>query len=156
MKNFDATSKKLSLSYPIGDRLLRSPSLVEVGLSVGYESWPPIDWPHPFVIGWSEDRLGLPSDPLHFGLTWPMGIPTVLQSGPCKGTVEESIMVSHGRLLLNSLTDSMQRYSPMCLSPHSLIKQRKYQLTIIETILLARKLQNSTKQWNPKPVSHIT
>ena len=35
------------------------------GLSVGYETWPPIGWRHSFVIGWSKDRLGLPSAPLH-------------------------------------------------------------------------------------------
>ena len=60
MKNFDANSKKFTWPYP---------SLVAVGLSVGYETWPPIGWHHPFVIGWSKDRLGLPSAPLHYGLT---------------------------------------------------------------------------------------
>ena len=35
MKNFDAISKKFSLPYPNGHRLLHSPSLVAVGLSVG-------------------------------------------------------------------------------------------------------------------------
>ena len=43
--------------------LLHSPSLVAVGLSVGYETWPPIGWHHAFVIGWSKYRLGLPSAP---------------------------------------------------------------------------------------------
>ena len=57
--------------------LLHSPSLVAIGLSVGYETWPPIGWHHPFVIGWSKYRLGLPSAPLHYGLMWPVGIPTV-------------------------------------------------------------------------------
>ena len=77
-----------------------------IGLSVGYETWPPIGWHHPFVIGWSKYRLGLPSAPLHYGLTWPVGIPTVFQTpvtvtlhgltackclplGLCKGTVKE-------------------------------------------------------------------
>ena len=27
---------------------------------MGYETWPPIDWDHSYVIGWSEYRLGLP------------------------------------------------------------------------------------------------
>ena len=34
MKNFDATSKKFSWPYPSGHRLLHSPSVVAVGLSV--------------------------------------------------------------------------------------------------------------------------
>ena len=50
------------------------------GLPVGYETWPPIGWRHSFVIGWSKDRLGLPSAPLHYRLTWPVGIPTVFQT----------------------------------------------------------------------------
>ena len=63
------------------DRLLHSPSLVAIGLSVGYdETWPPIGWNLPFVIGWSKERFGLPSAPLHYGLTWPVGIPTVFQT----------------------------------------------------------------------------
>ena len=36
-------------------RLLHSPSLVAIGLSVGYETRPPIGLQHPFVIGWSKD-----------------------------------------------------------------------------------------------------
>ena len=71
------------LVAPCGDRhlrLLHSPSLVAIGLSVGYETWPPIGWHLPFVIGWSEDRLGLPSAPLHYGLKWPVGIPTAFQT----------------------------------------------------------------------------
>ena len=32
-------------------RLLHSPSLVVIGLYVGYETWPGIGWHHPFVIG---------------------------------------------------------------------------------------------------------
>ena len=61
-------------------RLPHSPSLVAIGLSAGYETWPPIGCHHPFVIGWSIDRLGLPSAPLHYGLTWPVGIPTVFHT----------------------------------------------------------------------------
>ena len=60
-------------------RLLNSPSLVAMGLSVGYVTQPQIGWHHPFMIGWSKDRLGLPSAPLHYGLTWPVGIPTFFQ-----------------------------------------------------------------------------
>ena len=40
----------------------------------------PIGSHHTFVIGWPKYRLGLPSAPLHYGLTWPMGIPTVFQT----------------------------------------------------------------------------
>ena len=38
------------------------------------------NWLASFVIGWSKYRLGLPSAPLHYGLTWPVGIPTVFQT----------------------------------------------------------------------------
>ena len=61
-------------------RLLHSLSLVAIGLSVGYETWPSIGWHHAFVIGWSRYRLGLPSTLLHYGLTWPVGIPNILQT----------------------------------------------------------------------------
>ena len=61
-------------------RLLHSPSLVAIGLSVEKETWPPIGWHHPSVIGWSKYRLGLPCAPLHYGLTWPVGIPSVFQT----------------------------------------------------------------------------
>ena len=53
---------------------------MEIGLLVGYETWPPIGWLHAFVIGWSKYGLGLPSALLHYGLTWPEGIPTVFQT----------------------------------------------------------------------------
>ena len=61
-------------------RLLHSPGLVAIGPSVGYETWPPIGWHHPFVICLSKYRLGLPSAPMHYGLTCPVGIPTVFQT----------------------------------------------------------------------------
>ena len=63
-------------SHPQGT-LLHSPSPVAIELSVGYEAWPPNGWRHAFVIGWSKYRLGLPSTPLHYGIRWPVGIPTV-------------------------------------------------------------------------------
>ena len=34
----------------------------------------------PFVIGWPDNRLEWPSTPLHYGLIWPVGIPTVFQT----------------------------------------------------------------------------
>ena len=34
----------------------------------------------PSVIDWFKYRLGLPSAPLHYGLTWPVGILTVFQT----------------------------------------------------------------------------
>ena len=97
-------------------RQRHSPSLLAIGLSsVGYETWPPIGWHHPFVIDWSEYRLGLPSAPLHYGLMWPVGIPTIFQIpvtvslhcpnvmqcltlGLCKGTVKESSKHPHNKL----------------------------------------------------------
>ena len=63
----------------LSPRLLHSSSLVAVGLSVGYETWPPIGWHHAFVMGWSKYKLGLSSTPLHYWFTWPVGIPTVFQ-----------------------------------------------------------------------------
>ena len=63
------------LSMPWTKLLPHSPSLVAIGLSVGYEPWH-----RAFVIGWSKYRFGLTSAPLHYGLTGPMGIPTVLQT----------------------------------------------------------------------------
>ena len=78
--------------FLINFRLLHSPSLVATGLTVGYDAWHPIGWHHAFVIGWSKYRLRLPSAPLHYGLTWPMGIPPFfrpqwqyLPLGLCKG-----------------------------------------------------------------------
>ena len=53
------------------------------------------------------------------------------------------------------LTDSMQSFSLMCLSPHSLIEQRKCQIIIINPVLLARNYDYLAKQWNTKPVLHI-
>ena len=61
--------------YPHKYRLLRSPSLVAIWLLVGYETWP-----HPFVIGYCKYKFGLPNAPLHYGLTWPVGIPIVFQT----------------------------------------------------------------------------
>ena len=46
------------------DKLLHSPSLVSVGLSVGYEAWPLFGWHHSFVIGSSK----LPRSQLIVGL----------------------------------------------------------------------------------------
>ena len=63
------------LTYMARHKLLHSRSLVARGLSVGYETWP-----HAFVIGWSESKLGLPRAPLHYGLAWPVRIPTVCQT----------------------------------------------------------------------------
>ena len=53
------------------------------------------------------------------------------------------------------LTDSMQSFSLRCLSPHSLVEQRKCQIIIINPVLLARNYHHSAKQWNTKPVLHI-
>ena len=53
-------------------RLLHSPSLVTIVLSVGYETWPAIGWHHLFVIGRCKYRLGLPRVTMHCRLTWPI------------------------------------------------------------------------------------
>ena len=43
------------------------------------------------------------------------------------------------------LTDSMQSFALRCLSSHRLIKQRKFQTTIINPALLARSYDYSAK-----------
>ena len=53
-------------------RLLLSPSLVTIALSVGYETWPAIGWHHIFVIGRCKYRLGLPRVTMLCRLTWPI------------------------------------------------------------------------------------
>ena len=79
-----------------------------------------IGWHQAFVIGWSKYRLGLPSAPLHYGLTWPVEIPTIFQTpvpvlckclllGLCKGTVKDFIVRRAG--LLWSQQDFEQRWS---------------------------------------------
>ena len=65
-------------------------------------------------------------------------------------------VASYGRLLHNHSLIACKSFSLRCLSPHSLIKQRKCGITIIKTILLARNYNYSAKQWNPKLVLHIT
>ena len=39
------------------------------------EIWPPIAQDQPFMIGWSQYKLGLPRVAMHCGHTWPAGIP---------------------------------------------------------------------------------
>ena len=73
-------------------RLRHSPSLVAIGLSVGYKTWPPIGWHHAFVIGWPKYIYLLPSAPLHYGLAWPVGIPTI-----CQTPVTVPLYSSNGR-----------------------------------------------------------
>ena len=59
----------------VTSRLLHSPSLVKVGLSVGYHmTWPPIGWHHHFVIDWSSYW-----DCLSCGLKLLMGISTIFR-----------------------------------------------------------------------------
>ena len=41
-------------------RLFHSPSLVTLELSMADETWNPIGWHRPFVIGWPKPRLRLP------------------------------------------------------------------------------------------------
>ena len=84
--------RESTLLYHNHMRLLHSPSLVAIGLSVGYETRPPIGWHHAFMIGWSKDRLRLPCDPLHYGFMWPVGIfrPQWQPLGQCKRTVKAS------------------------------------------------------------------
>ena len=46
---------------------------------MGYGTWPPVGWHHTFVIVWSKYRLRMARVVMNFGLTWAMGISTVLQ-----------------------------------------------------------------------------
>ena len=61
-------------------RLLKSPNLVVIGLSVGYETWPSNGWHHPFLTSWYQYRLELPSAQMYYGHTWLLGISTVSQT----------------------------------------------------------------------------
>ena len=93
-------------------RLLHSLSLVAIGLSVVYETWPPIGWHHPFVIDLTNDRLGLPSTPVHYMLTWPVGIPIVFRT-PVTVPLHcpnGSLVETAGSLLLSSKTSYCQIY----------------------------------------------
>ena len=94
------------LQVPSRSRLLHSPCLVVVGLSVGYEIWFPIGWFARCVISLSKYRLGISSHVVHCGCMWLMGIFTVFKGhwqspctalmagkclplGLCKGTMKE-------------------------------------------------------------------
>ena len=136
--NFDATSKTFSWPYPSGHRLLHSPSLVAAGLS-----WPLIGWHHYFVICWSKDRLGLPSVPLHYGITWRDEWEFQLCSSESTFALQlpavRAVQGDCERVYSGQPWEAEQiayRVLPWGVYPHSLIKQRKCQLTIIETILL--------------------
>ena len=58
-------------------RLLDSPSLVAIALSAGNETWPPVGWHDPFVIGWSKYGLGMPQ--LQCIMSSPVGFKTIFQ-----------------------------------------------------------------------------
>ena len=110
------------------------------------------------MIGWSKNRLGLPSAPLYYGLTWPVGIPTVFQTPVtvplhCIRAVQwdcERVYSGQPREAVTQLTQQIPcRVFPWGVYPPSLIKPRKCQLTIIETILLAR-ITKFSKAMKPK------
>ena len=88
-------------------RLLNSPIMVAVRLSVGCETWHPIGWHHPLLIGLSKYRLGFPQSqwiacshdqwecPLFFRGHWQSPCTTLMAGkclplGLCRGTVKES------------------------------------------------------------------
>ena len=98
-------------------RLLHSLSRVAVGLSVGCETWPQIDWHYLFVIDCSKYCMGLPhlqwivnshdwwEFPLFFRGHWQSSCTApsagnCLLLGLCKGTVKES-RSDHGSLGLD-------------------------------------------------------
>ena len=110
---------------PWSRRLLHSPSLVAIGLSVGYETWRPIGWHRVFVIGWSKYRLdclvphsiigwhGQWEFPLFFRPQW-QSLCTALMAGKClswglcKGLWKS--------LLISMLAPAMYYQLPSCTS----------------------------------------
>ena len=110
-------------------RLLHSPSLMAIEDSQwGKRHGLQIGWHHPFIVGWFKYRLGLPSAPLHYGLTWPVGIEfppffrpqwqslcttltagICLPLGLCKGTVKESMA-----LCLESAVEVFRTHIQLC------------------------------------------
>ena len=105
------------------DILLHSLSLVAIGQSVGWETWPLIAWHHPFVIVWSKYRLGIPSALVHYGLTWQLWIPPPFcrpqwqshrtTSTACKGTVKESIRPTIQPEVRNSMWIRIREIEPI-------------------------------------------
>ena len=96
--------QSIAAIFPV--RLLHNPSQVSRTV-VGYETWPAIGWHHPFVIGWSKSRLGLPQlqwivgscdqweFPPFFRGHWQFPCTALtagncLPLGLCKGNVKES------------------------------------------------------------------
>ena len=66
-------------------RLLHSPNLAALALSVGYETWTPIGWQHPFDL-LVEILVGIAAVAMSCGLMWLVGIPTSYQGhwqSPC-------------------------------------------------------------------------
>ena len=55
----DVTGVTQEASVLFFARLVHILSLVVLGLSVRYETWPPVGWHRPFVMCWSKYRLGL-------------------------------------------------------------------------------------------------
>ena len=99
-------------SRDIDVRLLHGPILLAIGLSMGYEKWPPIGWRHDFVIGRSKYRLGLPSSRLHYGLTWSVWIPNVFQTpvtGPSHSPSGRQMQMPTLRVLQWGLWKSLHR-----------------------------------------------
>ena len=99
-------------------RLSHGPSLVAVGLSVGYVTWIPDYWHHPFMIGWSGYKLDRsqslwvmrPRDrwkfPLIFKGLWPSPC-TVLTAGKCLplGLCNETMKeFTHGAVVMSLLS----------------------------------------------------
>ena len=87
---WDLEAEALKECRRLVTRLLHSPSLVAISLSIGVRAVPGEPWGtrhalwtaciHAFVIGWFKYRLGLLSVPLYYGFTWPVGIPTIFHT----------------------------------------------------------------------------
>ena len=79
-------------------RLLQSPSLVVVELSVGYKTWPPNSWHHPSVISCLHLSWGMPQLQCLLGSPDQWEFPTYSPNGSllsvlCKDSVKESTVV---------------------------------------------------------------
>ena len=100
-----------------------------------WETWPPIDITLLWLVGL---KIDWDCPVLHCIMGSHDQWEFQLFSDPSDSPFALQLPAVRQYITLVPLTDSMQSFSPRCLSPHSLIKQRQCQHTIIETVLLTR------------------
>ena len=125
-------------------RLLQSPSLVVIGHSVGYGTWPSVSWHHPFVIGWSRCSSGLPPVEMHCGLTviftvlkshWQPPLHSFAQQMPAVGAVQGDLKASsaghlslhHNDVIMNVMASQITSLTIVYSTVYSDAIQRKHQ-----------------------------